>query len=357
VPKIVNLPEVLNASDRVARGDTIDLADLSAIRILLDAGTGTLGGARPKASVVGDDGVLQIAKFPHPDDDWEVMAWEKTALDLAERAGIEVPRRTIAHINGRAVLLLDRFDRSGGQRVGYMSAMTLVQGRDGGGSGARDYLELAAELADVSAATDADLSALWRRIAFSVAIHNTDDHFRNHGFLRQGSGWRLSPVFDVNPNPVPRLASVDVSARSVYGLPRGNGAVVPQPGTDPMPLPPLRVATPQVAHVDLDDLQMDVARSRAGSYDAARDRILVRACLLELTETDRKVLELCLFHGWSVEEIGRYLGEPEVEIAVRISDHVQRLENRHGMIAAPVVACATQPEPAQWPSVRSVRSA
>lgn len=119
------------------------------------------------------------------------MAWEKTALDLAERVGIDVPRRTITRINGRAVLLLDRFDRRGEERIGYLGAMTLVQGRDGGGSGTHDYVELAAELADVSAATDDDLSALWRRVAFSVAIHNTDDHFRNHGFPREGSGWRL----------------------------------------------------------------------------------------------------------------------------------------------------------------------
>ena len=201
VPKMVNLPEVLSASDRVARGDTVDPADLSAIKVLLDAGTGTLGGARPKASVVGDDGVLYIAKFPHPHDEWDVMAWEATALDLAEGAGIEVPRRTMTRIEGQAVLLLGRFDRSGKDRISYMSAMTLVQGRDGGGSGARDYVELAAELADVSAATDDDLRDLWRRVAFSVAIHNTDDHFRNHGFVHEGSGWRLSPAFDVNPNP------------------------------------------------------------------------------------------------------------------------------------------------------------
>jgi len=201
VPKLVRLPELLRASDRLARDDRSDPADLSVIKILLGAGTGTLGGARPKASVVGDDGTLHIAKFPHPHDTWDVMAWEKTALDLAERAGIDTPRRELTRVGDRSVLLLQRFDRHAGQRVGYMSAMTLVQGRDGKGDGTRDYVDLAAELADVSAAADDDLGALWRRVAFSVAIHNTDDHFRNHGLLRSNGGWRLSPVFDVNPNP------------------------------------------------------------------------------------------------------------------------------------------------------------
>lgn len=201
VPKLVRLPELLRASDRLARDDRSDPADLSVIKILLGAGTGTLGGARPKASVVGDDGTLHIAKFPHPHDTWDVMAWEKTALDLAELAGIDTPPRELTRVGDRAVLLLQRFDRHAGRRVGYISAMTLVGGRDGKSDGTRDYLDLAAEIADVSVATDDDLAALWRRVAFSVAIHNTDDHFRNHGLLRSHGGWRLSPVFDVNPNP------------------------------------------------------------------------------------------------------------------------------------------------------------
>lgn len=198
VPKQVRLPELLNAADQVARDDTDDATQMSAIKVLLNAGTGTLGGARPKASVIGDDGLLYIAKFPHHHDEWDVMAWEKTALDLAERAGIEVPHRILTKVSGRSVLLLERFDRRAGERVGYLSAMTLVQGVDGG---AYDYVDLGGELADVSASADDDLAQTWRRMAFSVAIHNTDDHLRNHGFLRDEGGWRLSPAFDVNPNP------------------------------------------------------------------------------------------------------------------------------------------------------------
>jgi serine/threonine-protein kinase HipA len=195
VLKVLRLPELMRAADTVAQGADSSFA---AVKVLLDAGSGSLGGARPKASVV-DDGHLYIAKFPHHADEWDVMAWEKTALDLAERAGIEVPRRLITTVDGSTVLLLERFDRANRRRLGYMSALTMVQGRNGDDN--RDYIELAAELSDVSAAADDDLAALWRRVAFSVAIHNTDDHLRNHGFLRADGGWRLSPAFDVNPNP------------------------------------------------------------------------------------------------------------------------------------------------------------
>lgn len=194
VPATIELPKLLRAADAVAR----DADDLAAIKELLDAGSGSLGGARPKASIRDGDRLL-IAKFPHPNDDWDVMAWEKTALDLAERARIETPPRQIAPVGGRAVLIVERFDRDHGRRVGYMSAMTMVEGPDGTPG---DYLVVAETLTEFGSRTGDDLRQLWRRIAFSIAVHNTDDHLRNHGFLRDGpSGWRLSPVFDVNPNP------------------------------------------------------------------------------------------------------------------------------------------------------------
>jgi serine/threonine-protein kinase HipA len=193
VPKLIDLPRLLNASDAIVR----DPDDLNAIKDLLAAGTGTLGGARPKASVRDADRLF-VAKFGKPDDQWEVMAWEKTALDLAQRAGIDVPHRRLENVDGRGVLLLERFDRDGARRVGYISAMTLMRARDGVTA---DYVELAEHLTDVGSNTSADLGQLWRRIAFSCLIHNTDDHLRNHGFLRHGRGWALSPVFDVNPNP------------------------------------------------------------------------------------------------------------------------------------------------------------
>jgi serine/threonine-protein kinase HipA len=194
VPKLLELPRLLAAADAVER----DPDDQTAVEDLLDAGSGSLGGARPKASV-REGKRLMIAKFPHRDDTWDVMAWEATALDLAQMAGIAVPGRRMTRINGRAVLILDRFDRTAeGHRVPYISAMTLL-GRSDGDVG--DYTEVCDAISDEGAATSADLEALWRRVAFSVALHNTDDHLRNHGFTRAPGGWTLAPAFDINPNP------------------------------------------------------------------------------------------------------------------------------------------------------------
>ena len=194
VPQLIELPRLLQAADEVTNDSDSGLA---AVKTLLDAGTGSLGGARPKASVRAGDRLL-IAKFPHPGDTWDVMAWEKTALDLADRAGIPVPVRQLVTVDGRHALLLERFDRDESRRVAYMSAMSLVGGRDGGSF---DFLEVAEALAAQGAAVKMDLAQLWRRIAFSLAINNTDNHLRNHGFLHGRGGWLLAPAFDLNPNP------------------------------------------------------------------------------------------------------------------------------------------------------------
>ncbi|WP_297624219.1 HipA domain-containing protein [Nocardioides sp.] len=147
-----------------------DPDDQTAVKDLLDAGSGSLGGARPKASVREGER-LMIAKFPHRDDTWDVMAWEATALDLAEEAGISVPERRMTRINGRAVLILDRFDRTpDGRRVPYISAMTLLGGSDGD---VADYTDVCDSISDEGAATVLDLEALWRRVAFSVAIQRS----------------------------------------------------------------------------------------------------------------------------------------------------------------------------------------
>ncbi|MCZ3388065.1 MAG: type II toxin-antitoxin system HipA family toxin [Actinomycetia bacterium] len=207
VPRLLELPRLLNAADAVSRDD-----DFTAIKELLEAGSGSLGGARPKASVRDGDRLL-IAKFPHPDDDWDVMAWEKTALDLAKKAGIRVPEVRLAHTDGRAVLLLERFDRISDGRVPYMSAMTLLSAHDGD---SHDYLEISEALPAVGSAARKDLNELWRRIVFSVFVNNTDDHLRNHGFLDERGGWALSPVFDVNPNPdtdTPRQTTIGGASR------------------------------------------------------------------------------------------------------------------------------------------------
>lgn len=202
VPRLVSLPELMRASEAAVRDGGEDA--LAAIKTLLDAGTGSLGGARPKAAVRGDDEKLLIAKFPHPDDAWDVIAWEATALDLARASGVAVPDYQLIRLEGRHVLLMARFDRAvGGERIGYMSAMTLLERRDGDEG---DYVEIAEQLEEVGARVGQDLAELFRRAAFSVGLHNTDDHLRNHGLLRDRAGWVLSPAFDINPEP-------DVTAR------------------------------------------------------------------------------------------------------------------------------------------------
>jgi serine/threonine-protein kinase HipA len=218
VPRLISLPELLHASDEVAS----DEDPSRAVTQLLDTGTAGLGGARPKASVRLDDGGLAIAKFPHSSDGWDVMAWEATALDLLEKAGIRTPQRRLASVGQRSVLILRRFDRtSAGERLGYISAMTATGSTDGE---QRDYADIAEAIRDISRSPRQDHHELYDRIIASVALGNTDDHLRNHGFLTDHGSWTLSPVFDVNPNPdVSRqrstsVAGADTQSDEVEGL-------------------------------------------------------------------------------------------------------------------------------------------
>lgn len=195
VPPLINLPKLLTATDAV-----LDDAETAAELKLLLAPGSSLGGARPKASVREKDGCLAIAKFPKKDDDYAAVEWEFVALQLAAQAGINVPRFRLQNIAGRAVLILDRFDRQGNTRIPFLSAMSMIGAGD---NEQHSYLEMMDALRQSGAAPDADGAELWRRIVFSILISNTDDHLRNHGFLFAGpEGWRLSPVYDVNPVPV-----------------------------------------------------------------------------------------------------------------------------------------------------------
>jgi serine/threonine-protein kinase HipA len=200
VPALTDLSALLDLAAR-ADSDTADLADLQR---LIRVGS-SLGGARPKAHVLDNNGRIAIAKFPSANHDtWNVMAWEKVALDLAERSGIDVPPSRLLNLAGRNVLVIDRFDRtSTADRIGYVSAMTMLEASDGD---QRSYLEIAEVIENSSARATAELHQLWRRIVLSVLISNTDDHLRNHGFLHErGDVWRLAPAFDLNPNPAPGL--------------------------------------------------------------------------------------------------------------------------------------------------------
>jgi serine/threonine-protein kinase HipA len=138
------------------------------------------------------------------------MAWEKVAYELARNAGINVSDTTLIQIDGRSVLVIDRFDRnSDGDRIGYLSAMSMLEASDGQ---QRSYLEISEVIETHSVQVNAELEELWRRIVFSILISNTDDHLRNHGFLHvRGDSWRLSPAFDMNPNPATGLKFLSTS--------------------------------------------------------------------------------------------------------------------------------------------------
>lgn len=197
VPLLLDIPRLLGAAELLER----DEAGEEELRTLLRAGS-SLGGARPKAHVLDANGRVSIAKFPNAaGDEWDVMRWEAVALRLARAAGIDVPEWTLHLIDGKSVLIVRRFDRALDLRVGYVSAMTMLEARYGDHG---SYLDIAEVIERHSPETAKDLRQLWRRIAFSVLISNTDDHLRNHGFLRTSSaGWTLSPAFDLNPNPSP----------------------------------------------------------------------------------------------------------------------------------------------------------
>ena len=184
VPPIIELKRLLFASNEIARGNERSRQ----IKELLDAGSGSLGGARPKASVV-DEGKLLLAKFSHPGDERDVMAWEKTALDIAGDAGMAVPSSKLVEIGSDSVLLLERFDRSGslkkGERIPYLSAMTLIGAHDGEHC---DYATVADALSVWTSNPNRELAELFRRVVLSVALHNTDDHLRNLGLIRKEGG-------------------------------------------------------------------------------------------------------------------------------------------------------------------------
>ena len=191
IPHLLDLPKLLNAADRLERGE----ANEPELQMLLRGGS-SLGGARPKAHVVDQSGRVGIAKFPSPsNDDWDVMRWEAVALGLAGDAGIRVAKSKLHTIDDKAVLVVDRFDRSDGRRIGYVSAMTMLEASDGDEG---SYLDIAGVIERQSPDASDDLRQLWRRIAFSILIRNTDDHLRNHGFLRTSTaGWSLAPAFDL----------------------------------------------------------------------------------------------------------------------------------------------------------------
>ncbi len=195
VPGLVELGRLLQVTQRIQRDEDTD-DDLQ----LIFAPGSSLGGARPKASVVDVHGRLAIAKFPRETDEYSVERWEYVALTLAARAGIRVPEHALHAVAGKPVLLSWRFDRNGATRIPFLSALAMLSLRDGERT---SYPELFEALLQHGAAATEDGRELYRRLSFNVLISNVDDHLRNHGFLWQDRrGWRLSPAYDMNPTPV-----------------------------------------------------------------------------------------------------------------------------------------------------------
>jgi serine/threonine-protein kinase HipA len=207
VPGLVELGRLLQVTDRILRDEETD-EDLQ----LIFAPGSSLGGARPKASVIDRHGRLSIAKFPKENDEYRIELWESVALILAGRAGIRTPDHELIRIADRPVMLSRRFDRADGTRIPFLSALSMLGLRDGERG---SYPELVDVLTEHGARASEDARELYRRMVLNVLISNVDDHLRNHGFLWAGrAGWTLSPIYDLNPTPTdvrPRILTTNIN--------------------------------------------------------------------------------------------------------------------------------------------------
>ena len=199
-PPMTSLRELEHAAMQIEKDDNIDSDEYYRwLKMLISPGS-SLGGARPKACVTDEQGHLWIAKFPNLNDTHDVGAWEMLCYELALAAGVDMfPSEIRQFSSGHHTFLTKRFDREGEKRLHFSSAMTQLQYYDGEQSQGASYLEIAEFISNCGAQTEADLAQLWRRIVFNIAVSNTDDHLRNHGFLLTKNGWKLSPAYDLNP--------------------------------------------------------------------------------------------------------------------------------------------------------------
>lgn len=213
-PPFVQLRELEAASLALEHDEDNTAAAGDAWLQMLIAPGGSLGGARPKASVVDPQGQSWIAKFPSLRDEHDVGAWELVVQTLAKGCGLTVPQSLARKFASRHhTFLVKRFDRTPAGRLHFASAMTLTGHLDGDdASTGASYLEIARVLIDHGANTVADLHVLWSRIVFNMLVSNTGDHLRNHGFiLLPGQGWQLSGAYDMNPAPGSQGLKLNVS--------------------------------------------------------------------------------------------------------------------------------------------------
>lgn len=194
-PPLLELAQIFDASRALEQGRE-SVADL---RYLQGKGT-SLGGMRPKCTVLDEDGTLAIGKFPSIGDERSVTRGEVLALQLAKQAGIEVAEARVVEIEGTPIAVIRRFDRNASHgRIPYLSAASMLQASR---TDEHAYTEIVDVIRAHCANPAADARQLWRRMVFNLLITNVDDHLQNHGFLHSGHGlWRLAPAFDINPFP------------------------------------------------------------------------------------------------------------------------------------------------------------
>jgi serine/threonine-protein kinase HipA len=216
-PPWTSLRELEHASLQLERDDAMNNPKYAHwLSVLIDPGS-SLGGARPKASVIDDKGHLWIAKFPSSLDEKNSGAWEMVLHELAKACRIHVSEARIQKFSGKHhTFLSKRFDRTNAQkRIHFASAMTLLGLQDGAdhaeGVG---YLDLVGFIMKNCPEAKEDLEQLWRRMVFNILVSNTDDHLRNHGFILADKGWRLSPAYDMNPNEMGNGLTLNISENS-----------------------------------------------------------------------------------------------------------------------------------------------
>ena len=221
IPPLTDIRTLQEAGRAIEKSEAHNvLPEQKWIAQLIQPGT-SLGGARPKASVTDLDGALCVAKFPSRKDDYDVELWEHLCHLLARKAGIEVAdTKVLKAIGPYHTLISRRFDRTAdGGRIHFASAMTLLGLQDGNNAAdGHGYLDLVDFIVQHCTAVESNLRELYRRVAFYICVGNSDDHFRNHGFLLTPKGWTLSPAYDINPtlNPAQSLLITSVSNQAAF---------------------------------------------------------------------------------------------------------------------------------------------
>lgn len=202
IPPLADLRSLVAASMEIEKSEEQNrLPEMKWIQQLVHPGS-SLGGARPKAGVRGTDGCLYVAKFPSRNDDYDVSLWEHLSHLLAKKAGVDAAEASVISTGEKYhALLSKRFDRTvDRRRIHFASAMTLLGLTDGSNAQTGNgYLDIVDFILQNCCDVENNLRQLYRRVAFNIAIGNTDDHFRNHGFLLTPKGWTLSPAYDLNP--------------------------------------------------------------------------------------------------------------------------------------------------------------